>query len=253
MDNLEATFAAHSRAIDTQTDEVYRSYDSTLFTTIGPISLAVWETPWSEPPYEPGDDLYITLSLTNEGTAVTAVDVSARATAHSDLVTDLVEPDFTFGDLVAGDSITSPQFYSLRIDGDYPAGTDLEVSLDIASEDRSFWSDTFAIPITDPLETSADGVGMPAAFALHEAHPNPFNPVTRLSYALPEAGEVSLIVYDAQGREVRVLRRGREPAGIRGVTWDGRDSRGRPVGSGVYIARLEAGRFQQSRKLVLLR
>ena len=135
----------------------------------------------------------------------------------------------------------------------YPAGTDLEISLDIASEGRSFWSDTFAIPITDPLETSAGGVGMPATFALHEAYPNPFNPATVLSYALPEAVEVSLVIYDALGREVRALRRGREPAGMRSVAWDGRDSRGQSVGSGVYVARLEAGRFRQSRKLVLLR
>jgi choice-of-anchor B domain-containing protein len=93
---------------------------------------------------------------------------------------------------------------------------------------------------------------LPASYALEQNFPNPFNPATEIRFDLPEAGMVSLMVYDLLGREVAPLLREERSAGAQRVRWD---ASANP--SGVYVARLTVTgrsgelRFQSSRKLVL--
>ncbi|RJP76055.1 MAG: M28 family peptidase [Candidatus Zixiibacteriota bacterium] len=89
---------------------------------------------------------------------------------------------------------------------------------------------------------------LPAAHALHEAHPNPFNPVTAIGFRLPAPGSVSLRVYDIAGREIATLVQGRRDAGDYRIVFDGTG-----LASGVYLVRMEAGDFVQTRKMVLLK
>jgi subtilisin family serine protease len=99
------------------------------------------------------------------------------------------------------------------------------------------------------------GVGrpsLPMAFRLSPAEPNPFTGSTRLTFTLPEAAAVRLVIYDMQGRRVRSLVDGARPAGRQSATWDGRDDGGRRARSGVYFARIEAGSRSSGTKLVLL-
>ena len=88
----------------------------------------------------------------------------------------------------------------------------------------------------------------PTAFKLFGAQPNPFNPITTISYALPEAAKVKLTIYDLRGRAVAILAEGIRDAGTHQASWD---ASGLP--SGIYFCRLEAGSFQQTQKLVLLK
>jgi hypothetical protein len=88
--------------------------------------------------------------------------------------------------------------------------------------------------------------------------PNPFNPSTTIRLEVPfrEGGSplgVELIVFDAQGRAVRTLFRGRLTPGRHAIPWDGRDDRGRPVASGVYLARITADGLRAQHKLTLVR
>jgi len=83
--------------------------------------------------------------------------------------------------------------------------------------------------------------------------PNPFNPKTTIAYALPEAGHVTLRVYDVAGRLVRVLEDGEREAGAHSATWDGTDGAGLGVGSGVYFCRLETDGRVETRSMVLLK
>ena len=92
----------------------------------------------------------------------------------------------------------------------------------------------------------------PSAFALGPASPTPATGDVTLSFALPEPAEVSLAVVDVQGRLVRTLRDGPEPAGRQSVTWNTRDG-GAPVAPGVYFARLVAGGHTLARRLVIAR
>ena len=93
----------------------------------------------------------------------------------------------------------------------------------------------------------------PNAFALGQNHPNPFNPKTTISFALPEAADVRLDVYAATGQYVVTLADGMMPAGSQQVVWNGTDAAGRPVGSGVYFYRLDAGQFSETKKMLLLK
>ncbi len=101
--------------------------------------------------------------------------------------------------------------------------------------------------------TGTDGSGPPAASYLVQNFPNPFNPSTRIAFGLSKPARVSLRIYDAAGRLVRVLAEGERPAGTFAETWDGRDSGGGAVASGVYFYRLDAGEFTRTLKMVLLR
>jgi len=93
----------------------------------------------------------------------------------------------------------------------------------------------------------------PEATSLSQNFPNPFNPMTRIDFALAASAAVRLRVYDAAGRLVRSLIDEDMPAGRYGETWDGRDTKGSIVASGVYFYRLDAGAFTETRKMVLLR
>lgn len=89
---------------------------------------------------------------------------------------------------------------------------------------------------------------LPQGFTLHQNYPNPFNHATVIRYDLPQATEVELVICDILGREVATLVSSWQEEGRQTITWDARD-----VPSGIYIYRIEAGDFTNSRKLILLR
>lgn len=99
----------------------------------------------------------------------------------------------------------------------------------------------------------------PSDFVLNGNYPNPFNPITTIKYHLPERSFVKLKIYDLMGREIRALVSSNEDAGYQSVTWDGKDSYGNPVSSGMYFYRLHAisyesdTEFLETRKMILLR
>lgn len=89
---------------------------------------------------------------------------------------------------------------------------------------------------------------LPEKCVLEQNYPNPFNPTTVVSFQLPEASNVRLVVYDILGREVSVLVNERKAAGSYSVSFDARG-----MASGMYLYRLQAGYFVQTRKLLLLK
>jgi hypothetical protein len=98
--------------------------------------------------------------------------------------------------------------------------------------------------------TSVDPVmsELPHEFLLSQNYPNPFNPSTTIKFELPKASQVSLTVYDILGRAVSVLVNESKGAGAYEVKFDGSN-----LASGVYIYRLQAGDFVQSKRLLLLK
>jgi hypothetical protein len=95
--------------------------------------------------------------------------------------------------------------------------------------------------------------GAPVAGGLGQNYPNPFNPTTTIPVVLTEDTDVRVSVFDSQGKLVQVLASKTLPAGSNEVIWNGRDSRGNPVSSGMYFCRLETPGTVQTRKLVLLK
>ena len=98
-----------------------------------------------------------------------------------------------------------------------------------------------------------DGADIPEVFALHQNYPNPFNPITTLRYDLPEHSYVNVTVYDMLGREIRTLVNTTQDAGFKSVIWDATNDYGKPVSAGVYLYKIQAGEFVQTKKMVLLK
>ena len=89
---------------------------------------------------------------------------------------------------------------------------------------------------------------IPLSYVLLQNHPNPFNPVTNISYALPISSEVSLIIYNILGDEVARLVDGFQQAGEYKITWNASN-----VSSGIYFYRLRSSNFTETKKMVLLK
>ncbi len=89
---------------------------------------------------------------------------------------------------------------------------------------------------------------------LHEAAPNPFNPLTTISFELPRETKVSLRVFDLAGRLVDVLLENETaPQGLNKVIWRGNDLTGSEVAAGVYFYSLESATFRETKRMTLLK
>ena len=110
------------------------------------------------------------------------------------------------------------------------------------------WSIGVAMDEFVPLAVAPGAGGTPARFQLAQNYPNPFNPATTIRYALPQIAPVYLAVYNALGQNVATLVDGVQAPGFHEVRFDAG-----ALASGVYIARLTAGTFVATRKLLLVR
>ncbi len=135
-----------------------------------------------------------------------------------------------------------------------PRGGDFSYVDETALPGRSYSYKISVIDNDGEFFSPAADVKMPnQGIELSQNIPNPFNPTTTIRFSLPASERVGLAIYAADGSLVRMLVDGVQPRGSHEVTWDGRDSAGNAVGSGVYFYRLTAGKFTDSRKMLLLK
>ena len=90
-------------------------------------------------------------------------------------------------------------------------------------------------------------------FELSDNYPNPFNPSTNISFSLASYGEVTIVVFDALGREVNELVSDVYTPGSYNVVWNGTDFNGKEMSSGMYFYRLNAGEFTQTKKMLFMK
>jgi len=110
---------------------------------------------------------------------------------------------------------------------------------------------TVALPLSEDTNT---GIDTPTLLAtLHQNTPNPFNPRTEIHFSLESDTRVRLGVYGLDGRLVTQLLVRNLPAGEHAVAWDGTAMDGRPLASGIYVARLSTPEAQQMRRMTLVR
>ncbi len=124
--------------------------------------------------------------------------------------------------------------------------------LDIAA---SISMDNQIVILMNNVSTDISGAGenLPVEYRLAQNYPNPFNPSTEIEFALPSKADVSLEIYNILGQKVVTLLDEKLPAGTHRVTWDGNDSRGRQVSSGIYFYRLKTPDFDASKKMILMK
>jgi molybdopterin-binding protein len=94
---------------------------------------------------------------------------------------------------------------------------------------------------------------VPKTYMLSQNSPNPFNPTTKISFALPATGNVRLSVFNVLGQQVKELVNGAMDAGVHEVIWDGKDNNGTTVASGIYFYKINANNFVDTKKMVLLK
>ena len=107
--------------------------------------------------------------------------------------------------------------------------------------------------IRDLITGIGDQATLPTTYDIAQNYPNPFNPTTTIKYQLPQVTDVKLVIYNVLGQRVRTLVNNRMEAGYHSVVWDGLNQQGSTVASGVYIYHFEAGDFQKTMKLMLLK
>ena len=93
----------------------------------------------------------------------------------------------------------------------------------------------------------------PKTFLLKGNYPNPFNPVTTLSYEILEPTFLEVIIYDIMGNVVNNLLSKKQTSGHKILQWDATDNQGKPVSAGVYIYRISSTNFSQTKKMILLK
>jgi hypothetical protein len=93
----------------------------------------------------------------------------------------------------------------------------------------------------------------PKEYSLFQNYPNPFNPTTTIRYSITRPDLVRIKVYDVLGREVKTLVNEEKMSGVYQVSWNGDDSSGNKVSSGVYFYRIDAGDFIQTKKMMLIK
>jgi hypothetical protein len=154
-----------------------------------------------------------------------------RAEATSELFEEIVTPKID----VDGYS------FSFRDDNTDP-GTSYRYRVEVSDEKRRrilFETDPISIP-SIPL-------------TLYQNYPNPFNPATMISFTLPENTDVNLSIYNLEGKLVKTFINNTLSEGYKQTSWDGTDSHGDPVASGVYFYRLKVGNRTLTKKMVLLK
>jgi hypothetical protein len=128
----------------------------------------------------------------------------------------------------------SPDFIPVGVQGDTVTGIDLDLQPKIGVE-------------------KAKAPELPTVFALGRPSPNPFNPTVSLTYAVPRSTAVMIKIYDIRGRMVCALVNAVRQPGYYQTVWNGVDSYGRALASGIYICRLQAGTFVKQQKMLMMK
>jgi len=145
----------------------------------------------------------------------------------------------------------------------YPRGI-YHANLIINSRDKNHDLDTIRIPLTLCIDTTTsvdfDEDQKPTSFALFQNYPNPFNPSTKIPFTVHGSQfmvhrpiHTTLKIYNILGQKVRTLVDEPKTAGSYEVIWDGKDDKGKDVASGIYFYQLTAGKYKETKKMVLIR
>ena len=210
------------------------------------IGLAVHVLPVNDPPVIVDFPDSISLVIGKEDTLIL-----------SEFVIDIDDEDSTLVwgapiciDLLSGPCVTivadTAFLFPLNIPG--------SVLYYFAVSDSSQSSDTVytIITVTEVIGVE-NAESVPKDFSLSQNYPNPFNPQTTITYAIPIQTDISLVIYNLMGQEVIRWDEKSVSAGYYEKKWDGTTRSGIPIASGVYLYRLKAGDFVQTRKMVLLK
>ncbi len=208
-----------------------------------------------------GDPVVYTVTLTNggpsDGTGIQLTDVLPEGVTYASHTADLGTYEVGEGLWSVG-PLAYDEVATLAIVATVDGGTAGSTIVNTVAVTASDQLD----PETDKKSASAEVMVrfptdapevLPAIFSLGNCHPNPFNPSTTIDFSIAVQAAVNLSIFSVDGRLVAVLVNEVLPSGQFTATWDGRDSSGRIVASGMYIYSLSAGDFFSTKSMVLVK
>lgn len=205
------------------------------------------EVTWNASSDFDGDDVTYEWALYTADTTQVIVKVESD---NSGSDTKVTLPYATVDALLADAGIANGEKASFVWNVRVSDGSD---TLDVRGPYERFGDDFFPIYRHITLEKSLpnsieDEFGKPTAFRLEQNYPNPFNPSTTIKFALPEASDVKLTVYNMLGQRVNTLINNKMTAGFHSVPFDASN-----LASGMYIYRIEAAAFTSTKKMMLIK
>ena len=246
--SIENEFMVDISTVDLYSGEYFCLRDMSRFTTVGPVRLYDSEHPYIEVSYDPSRQRQIIqLILYNAGSTATAKNITAQINSNDLRIANLTK-SLTFGDIPAGTADTSDIVsfqYLLGFNPDSTIDNPIRFELIIYSGNLPYWTDK--VDYITGID-SGDETTIPYIFSLSQNYPNPFNPITSIQFSIPRTEFVTLKIYNLLGQKVATLVSEKLTPGKYTYTWDASD-----YASGVYLYRIEAGSFTESKKLLLLK
>ncbi len=242
---LEETFSSYL-VIQNNSSATRSEYnDNKKFTTVGPLVLDSWDITSTDTVPNPGDMIKLKLNLTNLSSTATAKDISIRFRIADTLASVSATP-VEFGDIGPGSTATGKAQRYIALSQnffEYPQDT-LPIVLEIASNDYVFWYGSIQMVVG----INGTSTTVPMVYDLKQNYPNPFNPSTTIKFQIPNSNLVTLEIYNLLGQKVATLVNEKLTAGRHTVEWNAAG-----FASGVYLYRLQAGNYTETKKLILLR
>ncbi|MFH2048799.1 MAG: T9SS type A sorting domain-containing protein [bacterium] len=124
----------------------------------------------------------------------------------------------------------------------------IDYDFDMVIDDSVIVHGDFLLDVDDE-----HGSILPYKFELSQNYPNPFNPITTISYSLPRKSDVLIEIFNILGQKIVTLINETKPAGEYQINWDGDDSNGHEVSTGIYLYRFNAGDYSETKKMILLK
>ena len=236
-----ALYSANSGEIE------FHGLNRRFFTSIGPIELESFSFVIGDSIFSPGETLLLRPSIINSGLHATAFDITAELATGDSCIADIFNRTNTLSEIAVGDTLEISGLIVVTINENCAVDTDIPLNISFLSNGVPLWENEFIMHIS-PVAVEDELKSLPNEYFLSQNYPNPFNPVTTLSYSLPVSGEVRLIVYNLGGEEVIRLVDDFQQAGEYNSVWNASN-----VSSGIYFYRLQAGKFTETKKMVLLK
>jgi len=200
---------------------------------------------------------YLTKQLIRDGDYKTAL------ANCSDLVQNFPQSDLAKDGLFTQWQIYFDGFQDMKSASDamqqYESSFPKDFSLAIMKIAMGEWTREMEKDFTESLPkrgseemTEGADVEKPKAFALIGNYPNPFNPETIIKYATPKGSHVLIEIHNVLGQRIRRLLDSDVPAGYHDLVWNGRNEVGQKVSAGIYLCRMQAGKFMKTQKMTLL-
>jgi choice-of-anchor B domain-containing protein len=224
-------------------------YDGARFTTSGPVIFNGYHITSQDTVPNPGDNLIFEINLHNADKVNSVVEISAKTVSLDSFATVIAFSDPLYDEILPDEIGYPSRPIRISFTDDCPVGLPLNFALEISSDNRLFWLDTFTVIVDSTVSSIELTDQIPSAYKLEQNFPNPFNPTTTIGYQLPQRSDVDLSVYNLLGQKVVTLVSTNQQAGSYKVNWD---ASGQASGIYYYILRTKNG-FLESKKLILLK